>query len=94
LLGGCREIGDYTAAIVRQPSANNNRGIVFSALSAKQQTNSNRGTVFSVRSVTRCYEKENWNNELVLGQSPPGKNTSTEAEDIVDIRYQATAVKT
>jgi hypothetical protein len=33
---------------------------------------------------------DNWSNELVVGQSPAGKNVSTEAEDIVGIRHQAT----
>jgi hypothetical protein len=28
--------------------------------------------------------------ELVVGRSPAGKNVSTEAEDIVEIRHQAT----
>jgi hypothetical protein len=37
LLGGDREIGDCIAAVARQRPANNNREIVFSALSAKQQ---------------------------------------------------------
>jgi hypothetical protein len=30
-------------------------------------------------------------NELVVGQWPAGKNVSTEAEDIVGIRHQATS---
>jgi hypothetical protein len=30
-------------------------------------------------------------NELVVGQPPAGKNLSTEEEDIVRIRHQATA---
>jgi hypothetical protein len=29
-------------------------------------------------------------NEIVVGQSPSGKNLSTEARDIVGIRHQAT----
>jgi hypothetical protein len=66
-----------------QLSAKNNRGIVFSVLSAKQQLNRNRGTVFSVRPVPRCYKHDNWSNELVVGESPAGRNVSTEAEDIV-----------
>jgi hypothetical protein len=31
-----------------------------------------------------------WNNELVVGQSPAGKNVSTEAEGTVGICHQAT----
>jgi hypothetical protein len=79
LLGGDREIGDSAAA------RKNSRGMVFSARSAKQQLNSNRGTVFSVRSCRNVIS-----NELVVVQSPVGKNMSTEAEDIVGIRHQAT----
>jgi hypothetical protein len=33
---------------------------------------------------------DSWNNVLVVRQSPAGKDVSTEAEDIVGIRYQAT----
>jgi hypothetical protein len=72
LVGGDREIGDCTAAVARQWSANN------------------RGMLFSVRSVPRCYKQGRWSNGLVVGQSPAGRNVSTEAEDIVGIRHQAT----
>jgi hypothetical protein len=48
-----------------------------------------QGKVFSVRSVPRCYKQENCSNELILGQSPAGKNVSMEAEHIVGIRHQA-----
>jgi hypothetical protein len=61
---------------------------VHTARSAKQQLNSNRTTVFSVRCVPRCYKQANWSNELVVGQSPVGKNVSMEAEDIVGIHHQ------
>jgi hypothetical protein len=88
LLDGDREIGHCTAAVARQRTTNN-RLMVFSARSAKQ-LNSNRGTVFSVRSVPRRHKQDNWSNELVVGQSPAGKNVSTEADDIVRIRHQAT----
>jgi hypothetical protein len=47
--------------------------------------------MLSVLSVPRCYKEENWSNELVVGQSQAGKNMSTEVEDIVVIRHQATA---
>jgi hypothetical protein len=40
--------------------------------------------VFSVLSVLR------WSSGLVVGQSPAGKNVSTEAEEIFGIRHQAT----
>jgi hypothetical protein len=40
--------------------------------------------------VPRCYKQDSWNNELVVGQSTVGKNVSTETEDIVRIRHQAT----
>jgi hypothetical protein len=33
---------------------------------------------------------DSWSNELVVRQSPAGKNVSTEAEDIVGIRRKAT----
>jgi hypothetical protein len=36
--------------------------------------NSNIGKVFSVRSVPRCYKQDSWSNELVVRQSPDGKN--------------------
>jgi hypothetical protein len=89
LLGGDRDIGDCTAAVARQRSANNT-GMVFSAWSAKKQLNGNRGTVFYVRSVLSCYKQDIWSNELVVGQSIAAKNVSTEAEDIVRIREEAT----
>jgi hypothetical protein len=47
-------------------------------------------TMFSVRSCKRCYKQYRWSNELVVTQSRIGKNVSTEAEDIVRIRHQAT----
>jgi hypothetical protein len=72
------EIGDCTAAVARQRPANNNRAMVFSAQSAKQQLNSNRGTVFSLQYVPRYYKQDSWNSELVVRQSPAGKNVSTE----------------
>jgi hypothetical protein len=90
LLGGDLEIGDYTAAVARQSPENNNRRMIFSARSAKQQLNNKRGTVFTVLSVARCYKQDNCSTELVLGQSPAGKNLSTETKDIVGIRQQAT----
>jgi hypothetical protein len=33
---------------------------------------------------------DSWSSELVVRQSPAGKNVSTEAEDVVGIRHQAT----
>jgi hypothetical protein len=47
---------------------------------------SNRGTVFSVRSMPRCYKQDSWSNELVVRQSPAGKNVITEAE----VRHEET----
>jgi hypothetical protein len=41
-------------------------------------------------SVPRCYKQDSWSNELIVGQSPAGKNVSTEADDIVEICHQAT----
>jgi hypothetical protein len=64
--------------------------MVFSALSVKQQFKSKTGRVFSVLSVPIFYMKNNWSNELVVGQSPSGKNVRTEAEEIVGILHQAT----
>jgi hypothetical protein len=48
---------DYTAAVARQRPINKNRGVVFSARSAKQQLHWNRETVFSVLSLPRCYKQ-------------------------------------
>jgi hypothetical protein len=89
LLGGNHETGDCTVAAPRQRPANN-RGMLFSARSIKQQLNSKTATVFFVQSMQRCYKQNNWSNESVAGQSPAGKNMSMEAEDIVGIRHQAT----
>jgi hypothetical protein len=50
---------------------------------------SNKGKVISVWSVPTCYKQDNWSNELVVGQSPAGKNVSLEAKDIVWICRQA-----
>jgi hypothetical protein len=33
---------------------------------------------------------ESWSNELVVIQSPTGKNVNTEADDIIGIRHQTT----
>jgi hypothetical protein len=35
-------------------------------------------------------KQDTWSNEFVMRQSPAGNNVSTEAEDIVGIRHQAT----
>jgi hypothetical protein len=37
-----------------------------------------------------AWDLDSWSNELVVRQSPAGKNVSTEAEDIIGIRHQAT----
>jgi hypothetical protein len=63
LLGNDRKTGEGTAAAHWQQPAND-RGIVFSARSTKQQLNSHRGTAFSVKSMLGCYKKFNWSNEL------------------------------
>jgi hypothetical protein len=47
----------------------------------EQQRHSNRGTMFSVWSVPRCYKQNKSRVLLVVGQSPAGKDVSTEAED-------------
>jgi hypothetical protein len=57
LLGGGHEKGDCTAAVARQWPANN-RGMMFSARSTKQQSNRKSGTMFSVRSVPSCYKQD------------------------------------
>jgi hypothetical protein len=36
------------------------------------------------------FRVDSWSNALVVRQTPAGKNVSTEAEDIVGIRHQAT----
>jgi hypothetical protein len=77
-------------AVARQRPADNIRGMMFFAQSAKQQLNSNRGAVFPVRSMPRCYKQNSWGNELVVGQSPASKNVSMEAEDSVGISHQET----
>jgi hypothetical protein len=59
LVGGC------TTAVARQQPPDNNRGMVFSARTTKQQLNSKRGTVFSVRSMPRCYNKDKYKFQLV-----------------------------
>jgi hypothetical protein len=33
---------------------------------------------------------DSWSNELVVRETPAGKNVNTEAEDMVRIRHQAT----
>jgi hypothetical protein len=48
LLGGDCEIVDCTAAVVRQRPANNNRRMVFTARSTKQQLNSNKETAWII----------------------------------------------
>jgi hypothetical protein len=50
--------------------------------------------VFSVRPAWRCYKRDSWSNELVVTQSPAGKEVNAEAEDIVGIRHQATTEDT
>jgi hypothetical protein len=50
LLGGECEIGDCTAAVSRQRLVINNKEIVFSARSAKEQTS------YSVESLLRGYK--------------------------------------
>jgi hypothetical protein len=56
LLGGDREICDYTAAVARKRPANH-REMIFSVRSARQQLNyNNEEKVFSTRSVPRCYK--------------------------------------
>jgi hypothetical protein len=57
LLDNDRKTNNETTAIARQLTANNNRRMVFSALSDEQQLNINRGKVFSVQSVPRCYKQ-------------------------------------
>jgi hypothetical protein len=94
MLGCDQETGDCAAAIAKQQSAKNNRGIVISAPSAKQNLNRNKEMVFSVRSMLRCYKQDSWNNELVVGQLPTGKNVNREAEDTVGSVTRQQLVKT
>jgi hypothetical protein len=58
LLGGNLAIGVCTSVVARQRPANNNRGMVFIVLSAKQQYKSNIGAVFSLRSESKCNKQE------------------------------------
>lgn len=48
--------------------------------------------VFSMRFAPICYKRDSYSNELHVGQSPAGKNLSSEG-NIVDIRNQATTVE-
>jgi hypothetical protein len=59
LQGGDCEIGNCAVVVTRQKPINSNRGMVFSAWSAKQQFNINRGTMFYVWSMPRCYKQDN-----------------------------------
>jgi hypothetical protein len=64
--------------VARKRPANNNRGMVFSALSAKQQLNNNREAVFSVWSVPRCYKRKITDSEVAVHtRVEAGSNTST-----------------
>jgi hypothetical protein len=52
---------------------------------------SNRETVFSsVRSLPRYDKQDSWSNEFVVGQTSTEKKVSTEVEEFVGIRHQAT----
>jgi hypothetical protein len=42
---------------------------------------------------SQCEFDFDFDNELVVGQSSASKNVSTEAEDIVEIRHQATTAE-
>jgi hypothetical protein len=55
-LGKDRKTNERTAVARQQPI--NNRGMVFSARSPKQQLNCNRGIVFSVQPVPRLHNEE------------------------------------
>jgi hypothetical protein len=46
--------------------------------------------MFPVWSLPTSYQQDSRSNELGAGQSPAGKNVSTEAEDIAEICHQAT----
>jgi hypothetical protein len=58
LLGADREICDCTAAVVKQRSANNNTGMVFSARSAKHGLNRNWRKTLYVPSVHIYYKQD------------------------------------
>jgi hypothetical protein len=62
----------------------------YRPVARQRRANNNRGMVVFERSVPMCYKQDNWSNELIVGQSPASKNASTEAEEIVAIRHQAT----
>jgi hypothetical protein len=49
--------------------------------------------VVSVLPEPRCYIQDSWSYELVVEQSPAGKNMSMEAENIVEICQQATTIE-
>jgi hypothetical protein len=92
LLGDDREIGDCTAPVATQRHANN-RGMVFSARFAKQQLTSKtngvscavRAEMFKAGLLKKLVYCEKW---------LPGKNVSTEAEDIVGSVTKQRLVKT
>jgi hypothetical protein len=64
-------------------------GDCTAAAARQQPAGHSRELVFSVLPV-RCYIEDNWKNELVVRQSTVGKNVSTEAGNIVEVRHQAT----
>jgi hypothetical protein len=64
--------------------------VVCKPVARQRPANNNRGMVFSMPPVPICYKQDNWRNELIVGQSPAGKIVSSEAEDIVGFRHQAT----
>jgi hypothetical protein len=81
LLGNDHEINSYTTAVTNSFAKKN---VCMATIG-----NSNSEMVFSVQSLLRCYKQNNWSNELIVRQSPAGKNVSMEAEDIVGICNQA-----
>jgi hypothetical protein len=83
----------YTVAC-RPVARRRPRGDCTAAVAKQRPANSNIGRVFSVLSVPSCYKQDNWSNELLVEQSPVGKNVSTEADDIVGFVIRQRLVKT
>jgi hypothetical protein len=79
---GNNKVSNYTTAITK-------KGFTNRSVSTATVGYNNTETMFFVWSMPRCYKQDTWSNELVVRQSPAGKNVNMEAEDIVAIRHQA-----
>jgi hypothetical protein len=81
----------------RNEQLHNSRWIANCRISitwASQQTRTQQsnGVLYAVRAEI-LYKQDSWSNELAVGQSLASKNVSTETEDIVEIRHQASTAE-